>query len=47
MSENETESATPVSDSLLVMTVTSLENSDLSPRELMIARTAAGTALSA
>ena len=33
MSENET----PVSDTLLVMTATSLDNSDLSPRELMIA----------
>ena len=36
MSENETENDTPVSDTLLVMTATSLENSDLSPRELMI-----------
>src|ERR1700739_1021365 len=41
MSENETESSTPVSDTLLAMTVASLENSDLSPRELMIARIAA------
>ena len=47
MSENETESATPVSDTLLVMTVTSLENSDLSPRELMIARIAALVAVDA
>ena len=41
MSENETENDTPVSDTLLVMTATSLDNSDLSPRELMIARIAA------
>ena len=41
MSENETGNDTPVSDTLLVMTATSLENSDLSPRELMIARIAA------
>ncbi len=47
MSENEPESATPVSDTLLVMTVTSLENSDLSPRELMIARIAALVAIDA
>ena len=47
MSENETESGTPVSDTLLAMTVTSLENSDLSPRELMIARIAALVAVDA
>jgi hypothetical protein len=47
MSENETGSATPVSDTLLVMTVASLENSDLSPRELMIARIAALVAVDA
>ena len=47
MSENETENDTPVSDTLLVMTATSLENSDLSPRELMIARTAALVAVDA
>ncbi len=47
MSENETESDTPVSDTLLVMTVTSLENSDLNPRELMIARIAALVAVDA
>ena len=41
MSENGTENDTPVSDTLLVMTAASLENSDLSPRELMIARIAA------
>ena len=47
MSENETENDTPVSDTLLVMTATSLENSDLSPRELMIARIAALVAVDA
>ena len=47
MSENDTESNTPVSDTLLVMTVASLENSDLSPRELMIARIAALVAVDA
>ncbi len=47
MSENETESPTPVSDTLLAMTVISLENSDLSPRELMIARIAALVAVDA
>ena len=47
MSENETESSTPVSDTLLAMTVASLENSDLSPRELMIARIAALVAVDA
>ena len=47
MSENETENGTPVSDTLLVMTATSLDNSDLSPRELMIARIAALVALDA
>jgi hypothetical protein len=47
MSENETENDTPVSDTLLVMTATSLDNSDLSPRELMIARIAALVAVDA
>jgi hypothetical protein len=47
MSENETESSTPVSDTLLAMTVASLENSDLGPRELMIARIAALVAVDA
>ena len=47
MSENGTENDTPVSDTLLVMTAASLENSDLSPRELMIARTAALVAVDA
>ena len=47
MSENETESDTPVSDTLLAMTIASLENSDLSPRELMIARIAALIAVDA
>ncbi len=47
MSENETEIGTPISDTLLVMTATSLDNSDLSPRELMIARIAALVALDA
>ena len=47
MSENETENDTPVSDTLLAMTATSLENSDLSPRELMIARIAALVAVDA
>jgi hypothetical protein len=47
MSENETENDMPVSDTLLVMTAASLENSDLSPRELMIARTAALVAVDA
>ena len=47
MSENETGNDTPVSDTLLVMTAASLDNSDLSPRELMIARTAALVAVDA
>jgi hypothetical protein len=47
MSENETENDTPVSDTLLVMTATSLDNSDLSARELMIARIAALVAIDA
>ena len=47
MSENEIDSDTPVSDTLLAMTVTSLENSDLGPRELMIARIAALVAVDA
>jgi len=47
MSENETENDTSVSDTLLVMTATSLDNSDLSPRELMIARIAALVAIDA
>ena len=47
MSENQIENDTPVSDTLLVMTATSLDNSDLSPRELMIARIAALVAVDA
>jgi hypothetical protein len=47
MSENETENDTPVSDTLLAMTAASLDNSDLSPRELMIARIAALVAVDA
>jgi hypothetical protein len=47
MSENETENDTPVSDTLLAMTAVSLENSDLSLRELMIARIAALVAVDA
>ena len=47
MSDNETENDTPVTDTLLVMTATSLDNSDLSPRELMIARIAALVAVDA
>jgi hypothetical protein len=47
MSENETETDTPVGDTLLVMTAASLENSDLSPREFMIARIAALVAVNA
>jgi len=47
MSENEAENDMPVSDTLLVMTATSLENSDLSPREFMIARIAALVAVDA
>jgi hypothetical protein len=47
VSENETENDTPVSDTLLAMTATSLDNSDLSPRELMIARIAALVAVDA
>ncbi len=47
MSENETETDTPVSDTLLVMTATSLDNSDLSPRELMISRIASLVAIDA
>ena len=35
MSENGTETDTPVGDTLLVMTAASVENSDLSPREFM------------
>jgi hypothetical protein len=38
---------TPVLDTLAVMTAASLENSDLSPRELMIARVAALVAVDA
>ncbi len=44
MSENDD---TPVSDTLVVMTATSLDNSDLPPRELMIARIAALVAVDA
>ena len=47
MSENDEETETPVSDTLLVMTAASLENTDLSPRELMIARIAALVAVGA
>lgn len=47
MSENEAESDTPVSDTLVVMTAASLENSDLSNREFMIARIAALVAVDA
>ncbi len=47
MSENDTDSDTPVSDTLLVMTTASLDNSDLSPREFMIARIAALVAVDA
>ena len=47
MSENETENDTPVSDALLAITATSLDYSDLSPRELMIARIAALVAVDA
>jgi hypothetical protein len=47
MSENETENDTPVSDTLLAMAAVSLENSDLSPREFMIARIAALVAMDA
>ncbi len=47
MSENEIENETPVSETLLVMTAASLDNSDLSPRELMIARIAALVAVDA
>ena len=47
MSENDEETETPVSDTLLVMTAASLENTDLSPRELMIARIAALVAVNA
>ena len=41
------EDETPVSDTLAVMTATSLENSDLPPREFMIARIAALVAVDA
>src|SRR5580658_1960504 len=47
MSENDTGTDTPVSDTLVAMTIASLDNSDLSPRELMIARTAALVAVDA
>jgi hypothetical protein len=47
MSENEIENGTPVSDTLLAMTALSLDNSDLSLRELMIARIAALVAIDA
>jgi hypothetical protein len=47
MSENEAENDTPVSDTLLAMTAVSLDNSDLSLRELMIARIAALVAVDA
>ena len=41
------ETDTPVLDTLAMMTATSLENSDLSPREFMIARVAALVAVDA
>jgi Carboxymuconolactone decarboxylase family len=41
------DSDTPVMDTLAVMTAASLENSDLSPREFMIARIAALAAVAA
>ena len=41
------EDETPVSDTLMVMTATSLDNSDLAPREFMIARIAALVAVDA
>jgi hypothetical protein len=47
MSENDTGTDTPVSDTLVAMTIASLDNSDLSPRELMIARIAALVAVDA
>jgi hypothetical protein len=47
MSENDEENDTPLSDTLLAMTAVSLENTDLSPRELMIARIAALVAVGA
>jgi hypothetical protein len=47
MSESEIENGTPVSDTLLGMTALSLDNSDLGPRELMIARIAALVAIDA
>ena len=47
MSENDTETDTPVSDTLVAMTIASLDNSDLSPRELMITRIAALVAVDA
>jgi TctA family transporter len=47
MSENDTESNTPVSDTLVAMTAASIDNSDLSPREFMIARIAALVAVDA
>jgi hypothetical protein len=47
MSESDTETDTPVSDTLVAMTTASLDNSDLSPREFMIARIAALVAVDA
>ena len=47
MSENDIDSDTPVSDTLLLMTTASLDNSDLSPREFMIARIASLVAVDA
>ncbi len=47
MSENDAETNTPVSDTLLVMTAASLDNSDLGAREFMIARLAALVAVDA
>ena len=47
MSENDLDNDTPVSDTLLAMTAASLDNTDLGPRELMIARIAALVAMDA
>jgi hypothetical protein len=47
VSENDLENDTPVSDTLLAMTAASLDNTDLGPRELMIARIAALVAMDA
>jgi hypothetical protein len=47
VSENDLDNDTPVSDTLLAMTAASLDNTDLGPRELMIARIAALVAMDA